>query len=156
MRKHEQGVYSVEFAIVGMVFFVVLFAVFEVGRLFFTWNVITEVSRRVARLAVVCDFDQANQLVDSNAVLFAVNDLAPLIPGFSAANVSVSYLTEEGVLAASYSDIDLVRAEVVNYQHQFLVPGLSFTLNAPGFASTLPRESLGVTRWGYTVCDGNE
>lgn len=154
MIARQKGVYSVEFAIVGAVFFTVLFAVFEVGRLFFTWNVVTEVSRRVARLAVVCDFDQDNQIVDSNAVLYAVNDLMPLIPNFSAANVAVTYLTEEGAVATSYSQIDLVRAEIVNYQHQFLVPGLNFTLNSPSFSSTLPRESLGVTRWGYTVCDG--
>lgn len=154
MRYREKGVYSVEFAIVGAVFFIVLFAVFEVGRLFFTWNVVTEVSRRVARLAVVCDFDQDNQIVDSNAVLYAVNDLMPLIPNFSAANVAVTYLTEEGAVASSYGQIDLVRADIINYQHQLLVPGLNFTLNSPNFSSTLPRESLGVTRWGYTVCDG--
>lgn len=155
MKRREQGVYTVEFAIVGAVFFTVLFTVFEVGRLFFTWNVMTEVSRRVARLAVVCDFDQNNQLVDSDAVLYAVNDLLPLIPNFTVANVAVSYLTEEGAPASAYSQIDLVRAEIVNYQHQFLVPGLAFTLDSPSFSSTLPRESLGVTRWNYTVCDGS-
>ncbi|MBD3586559.1 pilus assembly protein [Salinimonas sp. HHU 13199] len=155
MRRHQQGVYTVEFAIVGAVFFMVLFAVFEVGRLFFTWNVVTEVSRRVARLAVVCDFDQENQLVDEDAVLYAVGDLAPLLPNFTAANVSVSYLSEEGAAALAYGQVEMVRAEIVNYQHQFLVPGLALTLNSPNFASTLPRESLGVTRWGYTVCDGN-
>ncbi len=155
MRWREQGVYTVEFAIVGAVFFLILFTVFEVGRLFFTWNVMTEVSRRVVRLAVVCDLDQDNQLVDDDAVLYAVNDLLPLIPNFSVANVAVTYLTEEGAAASAYSQVDLVRAEIVNYRHQFLVPGLDLTLDSPRFSSTLPRESLGVTRWNYTVCDGS-
>ncbi|MCU7554871.1 pilus assembly protein [Alteromonas sp. ASW11-19] len=155
MKHNQRGVYSVEFAVVGTVFFLVLFSVFEVGRLFFTWNVITEASRRVARLVVVCDFDQENQLADNNAIIYAVTDLMPLIPNFSAANIAVSYLTEEGATATSYGQIDLVRAEIINYQHDFLVPGLALTLNSPNFASTLPRESLGVTRWGYTVCDGS-
>lgn len=155
MIHRQQGIYSVEFVVVGALFFTALFAVFEIGRLFFTWNVVTEASRRMARLAVVCDFDQENQLVDNQAVDYAMADLLPLLPNFSAANISVSYLTEEGAAALSYAQIDMIRAEIVNYQHQFLVPGATFTLESPAFATTLPRESLGVTRWGYTVCDGN-
>jgi len=53
----QHGVYSIEFALVGAVFFLLLFAVLEVGRLFFVWNVLTEASRRGARLATVCHFD---------------------------------------------------------------------------------------------------
>ncbi|MCW8109356.1 pilus assembly protein [Alteromonas ponticola] len=150
--KAQQGVYTVEFAIVGALFFVFLFSVFEVGRLFFTWNVLTEASRRVVRLAVVCDFDQTNRIVDNNAITYALGDLRPLIPNLDNANISVTYLDETGANASAFSDIDLVRAEITNYQHQFLVPLFSFTVDSPTFASVLPRESLGVTRWGYTAC----
>ncbi len=152
--KSQQGMYSVEFAIVGALFFILLFSVFEVGRLFFTWNVLTEASRRVARLAVVCDFDQDNHLVDNNAVLYALNDLTPLIPNFSDVNVTVNYLDKEGANSTGWSDIHLVRADIADYQHQFLVPFFNLTLTSPNFTSILPRESLGVTRWGYTACTG--
>ena len=53
----QKGIYTVEFAIVGAVFFLLFFAVLEVGRLFYTWNVLTEASRRAARLATVCYLD---------------------------------------------------------------------------------------------------
>ena len=47
-HSKQQGVYAVEFAIAGSLFFLLLFAVLEIGRLFFTWNVLTEVTRRGA------------------------------------------------------------------------------------------------------------
>ncbi len=92
--------------------------------------------------------------MDNNAVLYALNDLTPLMPGFSDANLTVNYLDKEGLNSIGWGDIHLVRADISNYQHEFLVPGFTVTLTSPNFASILPRESLGVTRWGYTACTG--
>ena len=154
--KNKKGVYSVEFAIAAAVFFILLFAVIEGARLMYTWNVLTEVSRRGARLATVCNLlsDTSNpQSITQpvgvlNAATFAD---APLIP-ISTANINISYLDLNGATATTFSDIELVRAEIVNYQHQLLIPFFSITLNSPSFSTTLPVESLGVTRYGYTDC----
>lgn len=150
---HKQsGVYSIEFAIVGGLFFILLFAVLEVGRLFFVWNVLTEASRRGARLATVCDFNQIDMLVDSEMISAALFNNVALVPNLKPENLKVEYLQFNSSLATDFVAIDLVKAEIINYQHQLIIPGLFLTLNSPSFTTILPRESLGVTRWKYTQC----
>lgn len=152
-RLHKQsGVYSIEFAIVGGLFFLLLFAILEVGRLFFVWNVLTEASRRGARLATVCDFNQVDMLADSKMISAALFNNVALVPNLTPENLKVEYLQFNGSLATDFVEIDLVRAEIVNYQHQLIIPGLFLTIDSPSFATILPVESLGVTRWKYTQC----
>ena len=52
--KRMRGVYVVEFAILGLLLFILLFGMLEVGRLLFTVNTLNESVRRGARLAAVC------------------------------------------------------------------------------------------------------
>jgi hypothetical protein len=151
----QRGVYTVEFAIVGGLFFILLFAVFEVGRLFFVWNVLTEASRRGARLATVCYFDTAAISSYEPMRRAAMFDNTSLAPGLTWSNLKISYLRLDGSVvntAADINDIQLIRAEIINYQHQLMIPGLFLTLNTPNFPTTLPRESLGVTRDRTTLC----
>lgn len=54
-RKYMRGTYTVEFAIVGLLVFTLLFGVVEMGRLYFTVNALDEAVRRGTRLAAVCD-----------------------------------------------------------------------------------------------------
>ncbi|MDF0535672.1 pilus assembly protein [Shewanella sp. A32] len=145
--KKQSGIYVVEFAIVAGVFFVLLFSAIEIGRLFYTYSVLQEASRRTARLAVVCS--PATDI--SNLALF---NGAKLIPNLSASNVLIRYLKYDGTAAtqANGADISFVQAQIRNYQHEFLVPGLYRTLNSPVFTTTLPRESLGVFPGGTTTC----
>jgi hypothetical protein len=153
--KKQHGVYTIEFAIVGGLFFLLLFAVLEVGRLFFVWNVLTEASRRGARLATVCYFNTVDNAPYEAMLHAAMFDDLTLAPGLTWSNLKVSYLRLDGSLVDSgdsSDDIELVRAEIVNYQHQMIIPGLFFTLNSPSFATTLTRESLGVTREKTTLC----
>ncbi len=154
MQSH-QGLYTVEFALVAGVFFFFLFAVFEVGRLFYSWNVLTEISRRTVRLAVVCDMDQSTLSARSDMIEAAVEDAQNLLPNLSSSNIQIDYLGFDGTTATTFSEIRLVRASIVNYSFSFLIPGLSITLNSPNFAATLPRESLGVTRYNYTTCQAS-
>jgi len=153
--RKQQGVYSVEFAIVGGLFFILLFAVFEVGRLFFVWNILTEASRRGARLATVCYFDTTAISSYEPMRRAAMFDNTSLAPGLTWSNLNISYLRLDGSVvnaADDINDIKLVRAEIVNYQHQLIIPGLFTVLNSPKFSTTLPRESLGVTREKTTLC----
>lgn len=148
----QRGIYAVEFAIVGSIFFLFLFAVLEIARLFFTWNVLAEVTRRTARLAVVCDLDQTNVNAYTDMINAALFNNNPLITNLAASNIKVEYLGITGLAVTNFSRIRYIRANIVNYQHQLLIPGLSLTLNSPTFSTTLPRESLGVTRFGITQC----
>ncbi|WP_310733455.1 TadE/TadG family type IV pilus assembly protein [Colwellia sp. BRX10-3] len=144
-----------EFAIVGGLFFILLFAVFEVGRLFFVWNVLTEASRRGARLATVCYFDTATISAYEPMRRAAMFDNITLAPGLTWSNLKISYLRLDGSVvdaADDLNDIKLVRAEIDKYEHQLIIPGLFITLDSPKFATTLPRESLGVTREKTTLC----
>ena len=53
-RMRQRGTTTVEFAIVGTVLMVVVFAVIEFGRALFVINMLTEATRRGARMAAVC------------------------------------------------------------------------------------------------------
>jgi len=153
--KSQQGLYTVEFAIVGGLFFILLFAVIEVGRLFFVWNVLTEASRRGARLATVCYFDTTAVEAFDPMRQAAMFDNTILAPGLTWSNLEISYLRLDGSVVDSsddINDIQLVRAGIFNYQHQLMIPGLWVTINSPNFSTTLPRESLGVTRQTNTLC----
>ncbi|NMP14875.1 TadE/TadG family type IV pilus assembly protein [Thalassotalea sp. Y01] len=159
--KRQSGIYTVEFAIVGSVFLLLFFAAMEISRLMFTWNVLTEVSRRAARVATVCNLltdttdistIPASTAPPSGVTSSAVAGMESLIPNLSAANIQIFYLTGAGTNATTLSTLQLVRVEIVNYQHDLLIPGLFITLNSPTFSTTLPAESMGATRWGYTSC----
>lgn len=56
LRRHpssQRGAASVEFALVAVAFLTVIFGILEMGRLFYLWNTVQEVTRRAAREAVV-------------------------------------------------------------------------------------------------------
>ena len=142
-RRQQTGVYAVEFAIVASVFFVILFGAIEIARLLFTYNVLHEASRRAARLAVVCP-------VSNDISSLALFNNANILPNLSVQNLEITYLAFDGTVATG-TNIDLVKAEIKNYTHQFLVPGLERTINSPSFVTTLPRESLGVVYKQGTV-----
>ena len=72
--QHQQGLATVEFAIIGMIAMVVLFAVFEVARVFFVYNMLEEATRRGARLAAVCAInDPAVREIAINCVWVVVD-----------------------------------------------------------------------------------
>lgn len=92
--KHHQGAALPEFAIVALVFFMVLFSAIEVGRWMFMWNTLTEATRRGARIASVCPyFDNyikvATVFGDPSQPDAAQN--SSILPGLSTSNVSISY-----------------------------------------------------------------
>jgi hypothetical protein len=152
IRKRQHGIYAIEFAIYGSLFFLLLFTIIELGRLFFVWNVLTEATRRGARLATVCHLDQIAVTAYTDMLNTALFNNLTIVPNLTATNLNIQYLGLNGIPATDFNSIRLVRATITNYQHQLLIPGLGMTLNSPSFSTTLPRESLGVTRYKYTQC----
>lgn len=143
-RSNQCGVTTVEFAIVGLVLVVILFALIEFGRIILAYNVLQEGARRGARVAAVCPVGHAS--IANVAVLLP-------LPGLTPSNVLVEYLDQSGAAlgdpgGANYSRIHFVRVTIVDYSFEIFVPLLAPSIDAPEFSSTLPRESLGVPHAG--------
>lgn len=159
-RRSQRGTTSVEFAIVGGLFFTALLGVIEFGRLLYTWNVLSEVTRRGARVAAVCPLNHS--AVTRVALLREAGDGdSPFVDGLRAVNIELTYRDDDGALvadpAANYASIAFVRVAVTDFEHVSLVPLIEFDgiVRAPRFEATIPRESLGVPREGEdAVCFG--
>ena len=156
LGHRQTGVTAVEFAVVGLLLLIVLFAVFEVARAFYVFNALNEATRRGARMAAVCPI---NDPAISEIAIFNTSGggtSSSIISNLSTANVDVSYLDLNGVPVsdpiADFSDIWYVRVAVVGFNHQMRIPTLFRTIPSPDFQTTLPRESLGVSRDGITPC----
>ncbi len=150
MRTRQQGLTTVEFSIIGTLFFIVLFAVIEFGRMLFVWNTLTEATRRGARVAVVCP---PGHVAIARIAVFndpGTSGASPVVNGLDPADVVVEYLDQAGVLvatpAANPEKVEYVRVRISGYQHSLLIPLFNrlFTdADIPDFETTLPRESLG-------------
>lgn len=155
MKAQQRGVTTVEFAVVGALFFTLLLGSIEVGRAMFVWNTLTEATRRGARVAAVCGI---NHPAIARVTVFgdprANNNNSPILPNLTTANVAVAYLNAAGAPTAVFTQIASVQVSIVNYQHNMLIPFVGRLLNAPPFATTLPSESLGVVPGvGSNRCD---
>jgi hypothetical protein len=145
----------VETAVASAVILMVLFGVFEVARLFFVTNALEEAARRGARVAAVC---QVNDPAIGRIAIFNSSGGAssPVISGLSTANIDIQYLSDDGTIVddpvMDYLSIDAIRVNIRNYRHELIIPFLYRAFEMPVFSATIPRESLGVTREGYTTC----
>jgi len=150
ISKYQQGLASVEFAFVGLVVFVVLFAAIEMGRLMFTLNLLREATYRGARLASVCPIG------DPKIALTAVFDNAgtPLLSALTTANIEVSYLDINGNQIYNTSNpqnfigIRYVKVQIVNFTYNYIIPGLNLSFTTKSYPTTLPTQSLGISREG--------
>ena len=150
--KRMRGVYIVEFAITALVLFTLLFGALEMGRLYFTVNVLTESVRRGARLAAVCDIQ--DPVILRRAMFTTATNTGPssLIASLNNANLNLVYLDANGAVVASPNDlvnttgflaIRYVQLQLTNFSFNLLIPGFRGVFILPTFRSTAPRESLG-------------
>ena len=155
MTRHQQrGLSTVEFALVALILFMLIFGVIEIGRAFFVAATLDEAARRGARMAVVCP-------INDPAIAQTAAFNSTVIPDLDASDIVIEYLNGAGGIVGNPADpagfrlIRFVRVRVVGYQHQMLIPLVTaltqFTM--PEYATVLPRESLGVPRVGaITAC----
>ena len=139
-RRSQQGTTSVEFAVIGLVLFTVIFALIDLSRLFWNLAALDEATRRGARVAAVCPVN--DPFVEQTALFDG------LIPTLGTQHILTEYLDEDGVavadpVVADYGDIRYVRVSIQNFQLQTFIPGLQTVITMPAFATTIPRESLG-------------
>lgn len=125
-NKHQRGVYAIEFVLVAGFFFLLLFSVMEVGKIMYFFSTANESTRRAARLAAVCDKDDA-------AIATAVTDrLGFLTPE----NVSVQYIPD----GCTRADCRLITVSLTDAVYTSSIVPISVTL--PAFSTTIPRESM--------------
>jgi Flp pilus assembly protein TadG len=154
-KRREGGVTTVEFAIIGTVMLLVLFGVIEVARAMFVTNALAEATRRAARMATVCPLN--DPAIAQVAMFNPPGESGPSVIGgsLSEANFETRYLDANGAViadpAANFGQIMFVRTQVVNFQHQMLIPFANYIFTTPNFATTLRRESLGVPREGVVT-----
>ena len=120
-RKHQRGAAAVEFALVAIIFFMLLIGIVEMGRVLFTWNAAVEATRYGARVAVVCD--QTNKA----AIL---SRMQKIMPTLTDENVTVFYGSQQ------------VSVSIQNVPVTTLIPVSAATLMVPPFTTSLPRESM--------------
>ncbi|MFO7543370.1 MAG: TadE/TadG family type IV pilus assembly protein [Thiobacillus sp.] len=128
LMKRQRGAAAVEFALVAIVFFMLLIGIVEMGRVLFTWNAAVEATRYGARVAVVCGLNDA-------AIL---SRMQKIMPSLTTANVVVSY-TPGGCTVDTCQQVSV---ETQNVAVTTLIPISGTVLAVPPFTTTLPRESM--------------
>jgi Flp pilus assembly protein TadG len=143
-RTGERGATMAEFAIISVVFFMIIFGIIEFGRLFYTHNALTDAARRGARYAVLhdsADIDCVKKVVvfgESNVnPSTCVETGPPLINGLTTDNVRVTYTTDYGM------NLGTATVEITNYTFNLSIPFARQTLRMPRYATTLTGESAG-------------
>lgn len=128
IRSRQAGVAAVEFALVSVVFFMILFGALEMGRLLWTWNAAAEATRLGARMAVVCDINEPN----------IVARMRERLPALAATNVTLVYIPS----GCTDANCQSVRVQLSGYTHQAIIPFAPLSITIPPFQTTLPREFM--------------
>lgn len=142
--NRQRGATLIEFAIGATVFFTAVFAVVEMGRLFWVHNALRDAARRGTRYATIRKNDSAGQTAVKNVVVYGDPNAnpataTPLVPGLTPAHVNLNYQNYNGLQLSSRATVS-----INNYQFQFAIPMIGGTLTLPKYRTSLPGESAGV------------
>jgi Flp pilus assembly protein TadG len=138
----QRGAAAVEFAIVSALFFTVLIAVMEMGRLLWTWNAAAEATRLGARLAVVCDKNDPD----------IVARMMERLPALQSTNITIAYLDPPNAEnTCTPATCKAVRVSLTGYTHTTVIPFIPVSITLPPFTTTLRKEYMDST--GNPVCN---
>jgi len=137
LRSKQQGVTTVEFALVTAFggFFIVLIGIFELGRILYTFNTASEVTRLGARTAIVCD--AGDERIKSRMIA--------LLPSLSAEHIDISYQPAgcaSSAAAARAACISVTVSLNSSAQLPTVIPFVPVSVSIPPFATTMTRESM--------------
>jgi Flp pilus assembly protein TadG len=121
----------VEFALVMLMFLMIVFGIMDFSRLLYTWNTANEVAREGARYAVVCADPSSNTRV--------LAKMQALMPDITAANIAVVW--EPAGCSAATCEAVTVSLTGVRFKWISPLPG---TVGQPAWA--LPDFSTYLTR----------
>jgi len=155
-RHEERGSTMAEFAIIAVIFFMIIFGIIEFGRLFYIHNALTDAARRGARYAAL--HKQVDAICVKNVVVYGETHVNPntcaptgpaLINGLTVEKVTVAY---EGADAddnpktppTNYGmNLGTATVSIDNYTFNLNIPFASRTVTMPQYLTTLTAESAG-------------
>jgi Flp pilus assembly protein TadG len=159
-RHNEKGATVAEFAVVALLFFTLIFAIIEFGRLLYTHNALTDATRRGARYAVLHNgLTDDDKMAVKNFVVYGPNATfdpdgtptsPPLINDLTTDMVDVEF---EGVdldgdpdtpgTTNFGSNLGTATVKIENYQFNLSIPVVGRQLTLPEYSTTLTAESAG-------------
>ena len=134
MRRRQKGAMTVEFALVLLMFLMVVIGIMDFARMLYTWNSASEAVREGARYAVVCTDPTNNTRV--------LTKMQALMPDLAASNINV--LWEPA--GCDSSTCESVTVSLTGLSFNWISPfpgalGMS-GLPLPSFSTYLPREMM--------------
>lgn len=93
-RRTQGGAAAIEFSLVALLFFTLVFGIIEVARAMYICNTLQEVTRRAAQLAVHTDFtdDTAKQSARERAIFRHSPGMLAFAEPVSDANINIDYM----------------------------------------------------------------
>jgi len=159
-RTGERGATMAEFAIISVVFFMIIFGIIEFGRLLYTHNALTDAARRGARYAALHHETIDDKACVKNIVVYGETHVDPktcaatgpaLINGLTPDDVIVTYEgadddNDPNTPATDYGmNLGTVSVSIENYTFNLSIPFMHRTLTMPHYVTTLTAESAGET-----------
>lgn len=156
--KTQRGAALVEFAIIALLFFIILFGIIEFGRAWFTYNTLVEATRRGARVAAVCPATTSGITMVKQVTIFnpptGTSSSSQGLLGLAESDVTVNYLDSTATpititqpladSSATYNNIAFVQVQIASsFTQTLIIPGFMRTFSVPPIITTLPAESLG-------------
>lgn len=153
-RRNERGTTVAEFAVVALLFFMIIFGIIEFGRLLYTHNALTDATRRGARFASLHTKEDGEKVIDeviygSKASLpgFDRDTATPIINGLTRTMVKVNYVgvkISETDEAGYGTNLGTATVKIDGYQFDLLIPVVGRQLTLPAYSTTLTAESAGL------------
>jgi Flp pilus assembly protein TadG len=143
-KSNQRGAAALEFALVAVVLFTVLMAVFELGRIMFFWNSAVHATTVAARWSAVCDGTD----VDPAPSVPVATRVDRILPGLSDSGaLRIDYLGTNGgtnCAGTAASPCYRVRASLSSslLAESFSTPLLTRVVNIPSFTTTVTSEGL--------------
>ncbi|HEX2270027.1 MAG TPA: TadE/TadG family type IV pilus assembly protein [Pyrinomonadaceae bacterium] len=158
-RQNEKGTSVAEFAIVALVFFIIIFGIIEFGRLLYTHNALADATRRGARYAVLHPgITAADKTNVKNVVVYGKNGTfdddgnptsPPLINGLTREMVNVTFEGEDldgdpDTAPTSFgSNLGRATVKIVGYNFNLSIPVVGRPIALGDYSTTLSAESAG-------------
>lgn len=94
VKPNQRGIAAVEFALVSLIFFMIVFGIIEFCRLMYMYNTLPEVTRRVAHAAANISFTDGDALdiARKRAVFDEANGALPFGKPITYENIRIEYL----------------------------------------------------------------
>jgi len=140
--RRTHGAAAVEFALVAVIFFGLLIAAMEMGRLLWTWNAAVEATRKGARMAVVCDKNDPD----------IKTRMIQMLPLLTTSNITIDYFNPGAALnSCTPADCKYVQISLTGVSYTPIMPFYPMgALALPPFTTTQRKEFMESTN--NTAC----